>query len=214
MQKPLNESAQCVLTLANEEARRLGHTFVGTEHILLGLLIEGSAESAGSLLRLGVTPESMRAEIERLVQRGQEISLAGDVPLTPRAQRAIQFASELADNVTLQQIAPEHLLIGLLREEGGVAGAALRNLGVNLSELCGECLKIRKQQMRIVERAIRPVVASVKQKRKMRGGLLRFTLRAFRQRIGLGGAALFAVEQNEVVADAYGIRMLRAQRLL
>jgi ATP-dependent Clp protease ATP-binding subunit ClpC len=172
MHKQLNESAKCALTLAAEEARRLNHDFIGTEHILLGLLAEGSSASAGSLQRVGLSLEKLRGEIEKLVQRGPTAIAKSDLPLTPRAGRAIQFASELADNVGLPEIGPEHLLIGLLREEGGVAGMALRNLGVKLRELCEECLKIRKQQMRIVERAVRPVVAGTRTKRKMREEML------------------------------------------
>jgi ATP-dependent Clp protease ATP-binding subunit ClpC len=172
MQKPLNDSAQRALTLAGDEARQLNHQYIGTEHILLGLLVEGSLASAGSLQKLGLMAKTLRAEIEKLVQRGSQVQATDQLPLTPRAQRVIELASEVTDSVSLLQIGPEHLLIALLREPDGVAGMALRNLGVSFRALCDACLEIRKQQMRIVGRAVNPVVAGTRHKRKMREEML------------------------------------------
>ena len=168
----LTEQARTVMSLAADEARQLNHEYVGTEHILLGLLREGSSDAVGALRRLGVSVDAVRGEIEKLVQRGPNPPTAAQLPLTPRAKRVLEFASESAADVSLPRAGPEHLLIGLLREPSGVAGMAMRNLGLELRKVCDEALKTRISQMRIVERAVRPVRASVKHKRKMREELL------------------------------------------
>ena len=172
MLKKLSKQSQEVMTLAADEARKLNHDFVGTEHLLLGLLIEGSWASAGAIERLGATVETLRSEIEKLVQRGPVAPTAAGLPLTPRTKRVIEFASEAADNVSLAQVEPEHLLVGLLREPSGVAGQAMRNLGLQLPNVQAEAFKIRLRQMQTVERAVRPVRTGMGHKRKMREELL------------------------------------------
>src|SRR5437016_8579313 len=168
----LTEPARNVMALAADESRKLNHHYVGTEHILLGLLVEGSWAGAGVLQRLGLDAQSVRAEIEKLVQREPEPVDAADMPLTPRAKRVLQLASEIAGDVCLSHVGPEHLLVGLIREPSGVAGIVLRNLGLSLQQVAQEAMKVRVMQMRIVERAVRPVHAGIKHKRKMREELL------------------------------------------
>jgi ATP-dependent Clp protease ATP-binding subunit ClpC len=150
----------------------MNHHYVGPEHILLALLVEGSCDVAGGLKRLGLHIDAMRAEIEKIIHRGPAGAAVNNPPLTPRANRAIQLASESAFNMTLPLIGPPQLLIGLLREGEGVAAMAVRNLNINLLQLIEEALKIRLSQMRLVERCVRPVRAGVKAKRKMREELL------------------------------------------
>ena len=108
MSNTLTEQARTVMSLAADEARQLNHEYVGTEHILLGLLREGSSDAAGALRRLGVGVDAVRAEIEKLVQRGPIPPGAADLPLTPRAKRVLQFASEVAADVSLARVGPEH----------------------------------------------------------------------------------------------------------
>src|SRR4051812_17159643 len=115
MRNRLNERAKHVLSIAADEARGLNHDFIGTEHILLGLCREGS--SIGDVLaRLGLTPDIARAEVETLIHRGPDRQRAGDLPLTPRAQRVVQIASEESAVLSLSLVGPEQLLVGIIRE--------------------------------------------------------------------------------------------------
>jgi ATP-dependent Clp protease ATP-binding subunit ClpC len=175
MLNTLTQHARNVITLADEESRRLGHEYVGTEHILLALLREPSYAGSGALARLGVSADAVREEVEKLVHRGPGQQAAGELamlPLTPRAQRAIQTAAEEAANVSLSVAGPEHLLIGLIRDPDGVAGCVMRGMGLDVNRVRAESLRVRLRQMQIVERAVRPVRASVKRKRQMREELL------------------------------------------
>jgi hypothetical protein len=168
----LNEQAQKVLSLAADEARRFNHEYVGTEHVLLGLMLEGSSDTAGALGRLGVSIDNVRAEIERLVLRGPMPITIPELPLTPRANRVVQFAFEEAAVMSQPQAGPAHLLIALIREPDGVAGQVMRNLGLSLRRVWEESLKIRLSLMKIVERIVRPLKASIRHKRKVREELL------------------------------------------
>ena len=172
MLNPLTDQALRVLAHAQDEARSLNHTFVGTEHLLLGLLHGDSGTSAVTLQNLGLDLAAVRREIEKLVQRGSQPPSPGELPLTPRAQRAIQFAAEEACFVGQKQISAEHLLLGLFREPDGVAGQVLRNLGLNLEKLRLESLKLRLMQMTVVERIVRPMRVATPRKRKIREELL------------------------------------------
>lgn len=169
---PMTDQARRVLALAAEEARKLAHDYVGTEHILLGLVEEGSGLAADVLEAFGVTPGAVRDEVERLVTRGPAATAIRDLPLTPRAKRALEFADDEARLVSQRSIDAEHLLLGLVREQDGVAGQVLRNLGMPLAAVREAVLKIRVLQMTIVERAVRPVRATVLWKRKRREELL------------------------------------------
>src|SRR4051812_30142583 len=142
----LNDQAKDVLALATAEARRLNHGFIGTEHILLGLCHERSSIH-DVLERLRLTPDGVRAEVERLVQRGPATQATEDLPLTPRAKSAIQIAGEEAAVLSLAQIGPEQLLLGLIREADGVAGVVMRSLGLTVQKVGAEAFKIRLLQM-------------------------------------------------------------------
>jgi ATP-dependent Clp protease ATP-binding subunit ClpC len=152
-----SERGTRVLVAAEREARAFNHTYVGTEHILLGLLSENSGTVVETLRMFGVHADKVRAEVEKLVHRGQSPVLAEELPLTPRAKQVVKYAIEEATNLNQKQVDAEHLLLGLLREPDGVAGLALRNLGLGIEKIGPEVFKIRLMQMKIVERAVRPV---------------------------------------------------------
>ena len=168
MTLPLTEQAQTILSLARREARRLNHEYVGTEHILLALLIDRPLALAG----LGVTTEAVRDEIDKLVMRGPAAVTQAELPLTPRVRRVLDHAETEAMNLNQAAVEPDHLLLGLISEPDGVAGMVLRNLGLDLARVRSERLKVHLEQMRVVERVVRPVRAGVAHKRKMREELL------------------------------------------
>ncbi|NLN06228.1 MAG: ATP-dependent Clp protease ATP-binding subunit [Firmicutes bacterium] len=125
------QRAQKVLLLAQEEARRLSHNFVGTEHILLGLVREGSGIAARVLLSLGVELDAVRTEIEKLMGKGdRHVSL--NLSYTPRAKKVIELAFEEARNLGHNYVGTEHLLLGLIREGEGIAAQVLTNMGIDL----------------------------------------------------------------------------------
>jgi len=126
------ERARKVLVLAKEEARRFNHDYIGTEHILLGLVREGEGVACAVLQNLGVDLERLRIEIEKLVSTGSVSSVLGDIPFTPRAKKALELAAEEARGLSHNYIGTEHILLGLLREEEGVASQVLFSAGVDL----------------------------------------------------------------------------------
>ena len=130
------ERAQRVIVLSQEEARRLGHNVVGTEHILLGLVAEGHGVAARALAELGAL-ERVRTEVEKVIGRGEGITI-GQIGFTPRAKRVLELAFDEARQLGHSYIGTEHILLGLIREGEGVAAQVLRNLNVDLE-------KVRKQ---------------------------------------------------------------------
>ena len=129
------ERARKVILLAKEEARRFNHDYIGTEHILLGLIREGEGVAAAVLQNLGLSLESIRLEIEKLVQPGPSTVVSGDIPFTPKAKRVIELAMEEARSLGHNYIGTEHLLLGLIREGEGVAAQVLINLGLDLTKV-------------------------------------------------------------------------------
>lgn len=129
------DRARRVLALANQEAQRFNHQYIGTEHILLGLVKEGSGVAASALKSLGVDLRTVRLEVEKLVKSGPEMVTMGKLPHTPRCKRALDFAHEEADGLNHNYIGTEHLLLGLLREQDGVAAQVLMNLGLKLEDV-------------------------------------------------------------------------------
>ncbi|HEX2477485.1 MAG TPA: Clp protease N-terminal domain-containing protein [Lacipirellulaceae bacterium] len=172
MKRHLSERANKALAFANDEARSLNHEYVGTEHVLLGLIAEPSGVVSSVLGAMGLDVARIRSEVERLVQRGSEPVSTGALRHTPRTQQVIEFAHDEAQSVGQKVVDVEHLLIALLREPDGVAGVALNNLGVKPEQLRAEALRTRIELMKIVERAVRPVPSSTPRKRKMREELL------------------------------------------
>jgi len=136
------DRARKVMALANQEAQRFNHEYIGTEHILLGLVKEGSGVGANVLKNLGVDLRKVRMEVEKLVKSGPEMVTMGKLPQTPRAKRVIEYAIEEARNLNHNYVGTEHLLLGLLREQDGVAAQVLMNLGLKLEEVREEVLNL------------------------------------------------------------------------
>jgi len=136
------ERARKVIILAKEEARRFNHDYIGTEHILLGLIREGEGVAAAVLQKMGVSLENIRLEIEKLVQPGPTTQIIGDIPFTPRAKKALELAAEEARSLGHNYIGTEHLLLGLIREGEGVASQVLLNLGMDLSTVRSEVMEL------------------------------------------------------------------------
>lgn len=136
------DRARKVMALARKEAQRFSHDFIGTEHILLGLVQEGSGVAANVLKNLDVDSGKIRAEIERQVQGGHSIVHMGQLPFTPRAKRVLELCQEAAKELRHNYIGTEHLLLGLIREEQGVAATVLKDLGLRLEDVRSEVLEI------------------------------------------------------------------------
>lgn len=133
--------AKQVIKLAKKEAQRLNHNYLGTEHLLLGLLKLGQGVAVNVLKNLGLDFETVRQEVERLVGYGPEIQVYGDPALTGRVKKVFEFANEEASNLGHNYVGTEHLLLGLLRQSDGVAAQVLENLNVDLQEVRKEVLK-------------------------------------------------------------------------
>jgi hypothetical protein len=142
MYERFTERARKVMQLANEEAQRLNHEYIGTEHLLLGLVSNGTCVAAMLLNSLDVNTRKIRAQIDRIVQPGPERAMCGKLPRTPRAVRAIEFAMEEVRSLQHEFLGTEHLLLGLLRENEGLAAQVLMNLGVTLTEVRGTLLEM------------------------------------------------------------------------
>jgi ATP-dependent Clp protease ATP-binding subunit ClpC len=136
------DRARKVMALANQEAQRFNHEYIGTEHILLGLVKEGSGVGANVLKNLNVDLRKVRLEVEKLVRAGPEMVTMGKLPQTPRAKKVIEYAIEEARNLNHNYVGTEHLLLGLLREHDGVAAQVLLNLGLKLEEVREEVLNL------------------------------------------------------------------------
>ncbi|CAI8618808.1 unnamed protein product [Vicia faba] len=146
------EKAIKVILLAQEEARRLGHNFVGTEQILLGLIGESTSIAAKVLKSMGISLKDARVEVEKIIGRGSGF-VTVEIPFTPRAKRVLELTLEEARHLGHNYIGPEHLLLGLLREGEGVAARVLENLGVDPTN-------IQTQVVRMVGEAADNVVAA------------------------------------------------------
>jgi len=136
------DRARKVMALANQEAQRFNHEYIGTEHILLGLVKEGSGVGANVLKNLDVDLRKVRLEVEKLVRAGPEMVTMGKLPQTPRAKKVIEYAIEEARNLNHNYVGTEHILLGLLREHDGVAAQVLMNLGLKLEDVREEVLNL------------------------------------------------------------------------
>ncbi len=132
------ERARKVLVLAKEEARRFNHDYIGTEHILLGLIREGEGVACAVLQNLGMDLDRLRREVEKLVAPGSAQAVIGDIPFTPRAKKALEIAAEEARNLGHNYIGTEHILLGLIREGEGLASQILYSLGIDLERVRSE----------------------------------------------------------------------------
>jgi ATP-dependent Clp protease ATP-binding subunit ClpA len=126
------DRARRVVVLAQEEARMLNHNYIGTEHILLGLIHEGEGVAARALESLGVSLQTVRLQVEEIIGQGQQAP-SGHIPLTPRAKKVTELAGREAEDLGHNYIGTEHLLLGLIREGDGVAAKVLARLGVDLA---------------------------------------------------------------------------------
>ncbi|MBI2862944.1 MAG: ATP-dependent Clp protease ATP-binding subunit [Chloroflexi bacterium] len=140
------ERARKVLTLAQEEAQRFNHNYIGTEHLLLGLVREGDGVAAKVLGNLGVELNKVRSAVEFIIGRGERVVL-GEIGLTPRAKRVIELAIDEARRLNHHYIGTEHLLLGLVREGEGIAAGVLESLGVNLERVRSETIRVLSQSM-------------------------------------------------------------------
>ena len=142
MYERFTDRARKVMQLANQEAQRFNHEYIGTEHVLLGLIKEGSGVAANVLKNLDVDLRKIRLEVEKLVQSGPDMVTMGKLPQTPRAKKVIEYSMEEARNLGHNYVGTEHILLGLLREQEGVAAQVLMNLGLKLEEVREEVLNL------------------------------------------------------------------------
>jgi ATP-dependent Clp protease ATP-binding subunit ClpC len=136
------ERARKVFSLAQEEAQRLQHPYIGTEHLLLGLVREGEGIAAKVLSNLGVELKEVRQAVEAIIGRGDRI----EIGLTPHAKKVIELAVDEARRLNHHYIGTEHLLLGLAREGDGIAAGALESLGVDLEKVRRETIRVLNQQ--------------------------------------------------------------------
>ena len=136
------QRAQKVIMLAQEEAKRLNHDYLGTEHILLGLIALGEGVAATVFSSLGIDLKKLRREIDKRIGTGDNVLLLGEVPFTPRAKKVLELAVQEAQSMGHNYVGTEHLLLGLLREEGGIAAKVLEGLGANLDIVQAKILEI------------------------------------------------------------------------
>ncbi len=136
------DRARKVMALANQEAQRFNHEYIGTEHILLGLLKEGSGVGANVLKNIDVDIKKVRLEVEKLVKSGPDMVTMGKLPQTPRAKKVIEYAIEEARSLNHNYVGTEHILLGLLRESEGIAAQVLMNCGLRLEDVRQEVLNL------------------------------------------------------------------------
>src|SRR5216117_1349701 len=133
--------AQQVLALARKEADRFNHNFVGTEHLLLGLIKLGQGVAVNVLQKLGLDLETVRMEVEKQVGTGPDQKMIGNIPYTPRVKKVLALAAKEAKGLNHTYVGTEHILLGLLREGDGVAARVLKNLDVDIEKTRQEILK-------------------------------------------------------------------------
>jgi prophage maintenance system killer protein len=135
------DQARRAVVLAHEEARTLDHHYIGTEHILLGLLHEGDGVAAKSLQALGISLSAVRQQVEEIIGHGKQ-AVSGHIPFTPRAKKVMQLSRQEAANLGSDHIATEHILLGLIREGSGVAAQVLTSLGADLGRLREQVVRL------------------------------------------------------------------------
>jgi ATP-dependent Clp protease ATP-binding subunit ClpC len=135
------DRAKKVMSFARQEAMKFNHEYIGTEHILLGLVQEGSGVAANVLKHMTVDLEKIRHEVEKIVKTGPSMVTMGQLPFTPRAKKVLELSLEEASQLSHNYIGTEHLLLGLIRENEGIAAQVLMNLGVKLDEVREEVLE-------------------------------------------------------------------------
>ncbi len=157
---PFTKRAGHVLTLAQEEARHFQHNYIGTEHLLLGLVREGEGVASQVLSNLGIEVDQIRHAVEAIIGRGERIVL-GELGLTPRAKKVIELAMDEARRLNHRFIGTEHLLLGLIREGEGIAAGVLENLGLHLEQVRAETLRVLRQHQQGHGEVPAPVIPPV-----------------------------------------------------
>lgn len=152
--------ARHVLTLAQEEAQRFQHNYIGTEHLLLGLVREEEGIAAQVLSNLGIEVDQVRHAVEAIIGRGGRLVL-GELGLTPRAKKVMELALEEARRLNHRLIGTEHLLLGLIREGEGIAAGVLENLGLQLEQVRTETVRVLRQHQQEQEEKSAPVIPPV-----------------------------------------------------
>lgn len=133
MYEKFTARARKVMSLANQEAQRFNHEYIGTEHVLLGLVKEGTGVGATVLQSLGIELQNIRLEVEKLTKQGGEMMTLGSLPQTPRVKKVLSYTIEEARNLGHNYVGTEHILLGLIKEQDGVAASVLQNLGIDLN---------------------------------------------------------------------------------
>ncbi len=144
MFEKFTDRARRVIVLAQEEARMLDHNYIGTEHLLLGLIHEGRGVAARALESLGVSLEDVRRNVEEMIGRGQQ-ALSGHIPFTPRAKKVLELSLRESQQLGHDYIGTEHILLGLIREGEGVAAQVLVKLGADLNRVRQQVLELRRR---------------------------------------------------------------------
>jgi hypothetical protein len=142
MYERFTDRARKVMQLANQEAQRFNHEYIGTEHLLLGLVKEGSGVAAHVLKNLDINTGKLRLEVEKIVRSGPDRVTMGKLPQTPKVKKVIEYSIEEARNLNHNYVGTEHLLLGLLREQEAVAAQVLMNLGLKLEDVRVEVLNL------------------------------------------------------------------------
>ena len=142
MFEQFSDRARQAVVQAQQEARRLDHNYIGTEHLLLGLIREGDGVAAKALESLGISLDAVRQQVEEMIGRGQQ-TLSGHIPFTPRAKRVLELSLREALQLGHKYIGTEHILLGLIREGEGVAAQVLVRLGCDLN-------RVRQQVIRLL----------------------------------------------------------------
>lgn len=129
------ERTRQAMQQANQEAQRLHHEYIGTEHILLGLIKVGEGMAITILNKMGVNLHDIKADLEQIVVAGPDLVTMGKLPQTPRTKKVVEYALEESRMLNQSHVGTEHLLLGLLREEGGLAAQVLTKLGVKIADV-------------------------------------------------------------------------------
>ncbi len=190
------DRARRVVVLAQEEARMLNHDYIGTEHLLLGLIHEGKGVAAKALDGMGITEEAVRQQVEEIVGRGQQAARSGHIPFTPRAKKVLKLSLREALQLGHPYIGTEHILLGLIREGEGVAAQVLARLGADMDRTRHQVVELlhgyQGQDETAAARARRRLGGVPRRERRLLPELLaRFDsiesrLSALEQRVGTG----------------------------
>jgi ATP-dependent Clp protease ATP-binding subunit ClpC len=135
------DRARCVVVLAQDEARRLSHNYIGTEHILLGLIHEGEGVGAKALESLGISLDAVRQQVEEIIGQGRQAP-SGHIPFTPRAKKIMELSLRESQQLGHNYIGTEHILLGLIREGDGVAAQVLVKLGADLNRVRQQVIQL------------------------------------------------------------------------